>query len=82
MYIDKLVHEYKDRGLYINTLTTDDMNIDVERCGIKGSPTKVFKVESVVLASGGHQNVEATKAGLGELIDPLMTDHIFGAKGN
>jgi electron transfer flavoprotein beta subunit len=78
LYVDKLVHEYKERKLYINTLTTDDLNIDVNRCGLKGSPTKVFKVESVVLASGGHKKIEATKAGLGELIDQLMSDHIFG----
>ena len=78
LYIDKLVHEYKERRLYINTLTTDDMNIDVERCGLKGSPTKVYKVESVVLASNGHKKIEATKAGIGELVDQLMNDHIFG----
>ena len=78
LYVDKLVHEYKERGLYINTLTTDDMNIDVTRCGLKGSPTKVFKVESVVLASGGHKKIEATKSGIGELVDQLMSDHIFG----
>jgi electron transfer flavoprotein beta subunit len=78
LYIDKLVHEYKERRLYINTLTTDDMNIDVERCGLKGSPTKVYKVESVVLASNGHKKVEATKAGIGDLVDQLMNDHIFG----
>jgi len=78
LYIDKLVHEYKERGLFINTLTTDDMNIDIERCGLKGSPTKVYKVESVVLASNGHKKIEATKAGLGDLVDQLMNDHIFG----
>jgi electron transfer flavoprotein beta subunit len=78
LYIDKLIHEYKERGLYINTLTTDDMNIDIERCGLKGSPTKVYKVDSVVLASNGQKKIEGTKAGLGELVDQLMNDHIFG----
>ena len=78
LYIDKLVHEYKERRLYINTLTTDDMNINIERCGLKGSPTKVYKVESVVLASNGHKKIEASKNGLGDLVDQLMNDHIFG----
>jgi electron transfer flavoprotein beta subunit len=78
LYIDKLVHEYEERGLYIKTLTMDDLNLEVKRCGIKGSPTKVFKVESVVLGGGSHQMVEPTKAALGELIDQLMSDHIFG----
>jgi electron transfer flavoprotein beta subunit len=78
LYIDKLVHEYEERGLYIKTLTMDDLNLEVKRCGIKGSPTKVYKVESVVLGGGSQQKVEPTKAAIGELIDQLMSDHIFG----
>lgn len=78
LYVDKLVEEYTARNLYLNTLTTDEMNVDLERIGIKGSPTKVYKVESVVLAGGSHTNIEPTKAGIGSLIDQLMVDHIFG----
>ena len=78
LYIDKLVHEYEERGLYINTLTTDDIDVDIKRCGIKGSPTKVYKVESVVLGGGSQQKIKPTKAAFGELIDQLMSDHIFG----
>lgn len=78
LYIDKLVHEYKEKSLLINTLTTDDIDVDAERCGIKGSPTKVHKIESVVLAGGGHIKIEPTKAGLGSLVDQLTQDHIFG----
>ena len=78
LYIDKLVHEYKEKSLLINTLTTDDLDVDAERCGIKGSPTKVHKIESVVLAGGGHIKIEPTKAGLGSLVDQLTQDHIFG----
>ena len=76
--VDKLIHEYEERGLHIKTLTTDDLDVDVDRCGIKGSPTKVYKVESVVIGGGKHAKVEPTKAGLGELVDQLMADHIFG----
>lgn len=78
LYIDKLVHEYKERNLFIETFTMDDLKLDPERCGVKGSPTKVYKIESVVLAGGNHVKVESSKAGLGFLIDQLMADHIFG----
>jgi len=78
LYIDKLVHEYEEKGLLIKTLTTDDLDVDPERCGVKGSPTKVYKVESVVLAGGNHARVEPTKTALSGLIDQLMNDHIFG----
>jgi electron transfer flavoprotein beta subunit len=78
LYIDKLVNEYEERGLLIKTITTDDLDVDSDRIGIKGSPTKVYKVESVVLAGGNHTKVDPTKNGLSGLIDQLMTDHIFG----
>jgi electron transfer flavoprotein beta subunit len=78
LYADKLVHEYKEKKLLINTFTMDDLNIETDRCGINGSPTKVHKVESVVLKGGNQVKVEPTKAGLNNLIDQLMSDHIFG----
>lgn len=78
LYIDKLVYEYKSRSLFIPTLTTDDLNVDDVRCGIKGSPTKVHKVESVVLGGGAPIRIENTRTGLGILIDNLMEDHVLG----
>jgi electron transfer flavoprotein beta subunit len=78
LYIDKLVHEYETRSLFIHTLTMDDLKLDTERCGVHGSPTKVFKVESVVLSGGEHEKIEPTKVGLGKLVDKLMEDHILG----
>jgi len=65
LYIDSLKHEYEERGLFIPTFSADDLKVDESRCGIKGSPTKVHKVESVVLASGSQEIVEPTKEGIG-----------------
>jgi electron transfer flavoprotein beta subunit len=78
LYTDKLIHEYKEKNLLINTFTMDDLNLEIKRCGISGSPTKVHKVKSVVLKGGNHIKIEPTRAGLNTLIDQLMTDHIFG----
>ncbi|HBD10010.1 MAG TPA: electron transfer flavoprotein subunit beta [Syntrophobacteraceae bacterium] len=78
LYVDQLVHEFETRELFIKTMTMDDLKLDANRCGVAGSPTKVFKVESVVLSSGGQEMIEPTKAGLGRLIDKLMEDHILG----
>ncbi|MCE1189851.1 MAG: electron transfer flavoprotein subunit beta/FixA family protein [Ignavibacteria bacterium] len=78
LYIDQLKEEYITKNLYINTLTMDDLQLEVERCGVAGSPTKVHKVESVVLGGGSHEIFEPTKASIGTLIDKLMEDHIFG----
>ena len=78
LYTDKLQHEYEERGLFIPTLTMDELGLDPDRCGIKGSPTKVHKVDSVVLGGGNHIKVEPTREGLEKLIDQLLADHIFG----
>ncbi len=78
LYSDRLVHEAKAKNLFIQTFTTDDLDVEPDRCGIKGSPTKVHKIESVVLAGGDHVRIEPTKDGLGKLIDALARDHLFG----
>lgn len=78
LYIDKLVYEYKSRTLFIPTLTADDLHIDVARCGIKGSPTKVYAVESVVLGGSEPVRIDNTRAGMISLIDTLLEDRILG----
>ncbi len=76
--VEALVHEYESRSLLIETLTMDDLHLDPARCGVHGSPTKVYKVESVVLSSGDHEHIEPTRAGISRLVDKLFEDHILG----
>ena len=78
LYIDDLKHEYESKSLFIPTLTMDELNVAAERCGLHGSPTKVYKIESVILAGGEHVKIEPNKEGLSQLIDQLMDDHILG----
>ena len=78
LYIDQLKDEYVSKELYIQTLTMDDLKLDEVRCGVHGSPTKVHKIQSVVLAGGNHEMIEPSKEGMGILIDKLMEDHILG----
>ena len=78
LYIDDLKEEYISKSLFIETLTMDELAVDAKRCGMAGSPTKVYKVDSVVLAGGEHEKIEPTKDGMNKLVDKLMEDHIFG----
>jgi electron transfer flavoprotein beta subunit len=78
LYIDDLKDEYISKELYMDTFTLDDLEVEVERCGLAGSPTKVHKVDYVILAGGEHEQFEPSKEGMGLLVDKLMTDHIFG----
>jgi electron transfer flavoprotein beta subunit len=78
LYVDDLKEELIANNLYISTFTMDELDVEPERCGLSGSPTKVLKVESVVLAGGGHESIDATKEGMGHLVERLMADHILG----
>jgi len=78
LYIDRLKEEHIAKNLYIQTLTMDDLQLDITRCGIHGSPTKVHKVESVVLAGGNHETIPPTKEGMANLVAELMDNHILG----
>lgn len=78
LYVDELKDEYISKSLFIETFTMDELDVEQERCGLHGSPTKVHKVESVVLGGGEHIRIEPTKDGMNELVDKLLDDHIFG----
>lgn len=78
LYLDKLTEEHRSRHIFIETFSADDLAVDAERCGLKGSPTRVYKIESVVLAGRERENVEPTRDGLARLVDALYHDHILG----
>jgi electron transfer flavoprotein beta subunit len=78
LYVDKLIEDYRQRRLYIDTFTADDLEIVPERCGLKGSPTRVYKIDSVVLAGRDRQTIEPTREGLTGLVDTLLKDHVLG----
>jgi electron transfer flavoprotein beta subunit len=76
--IDALVKEYENKGRYIRTLSRDDLGVELERCGLQGSPTKVHKVYSVVLTGEGYEQVPPTGEGIGKLLDSLIEERFFG----
>lgn len=78
LYSDKLLDEYKSRNLFIPTFTIEDLDVESGRCGLSGSPTRVYKIESVVLAGRDRQNIPPTREGLTHLVETLVRDHILG----
>jgi len=67
--------ELEARGLLIPELTADSIRIDLAMCGAAGSPTKVKKIESVVLTSREQKRVEPTQEGVRALIRELIAEH-------
>ena len=68
----------KSKGLWIQELSAADVNANIERIGLKGSPTKVKKIESVVLQGSDFKNIEPTNDGVNNLIHELIEDHTLG----
>jgi electron transfer flavoprotein beta subunit len=66
-----------DRGLQITVWNAADIGADPSRVGLAGSPTKVLKIHSVVLASEGSQTFENSDSGLSELIRELVHDYVL-----
>ncbi len=65
-------------GLLIHEWSAKDVDADVERIGLKGSPTKVKAIMSVVLTASEAKKVAPTEAGVAELIHELIADHTLG----
>ncbi len=68
----------KEKGLWIQELTAEDVGADIERIGLKGSPTKVKKIQSVVLTGADFKNIDPTEVGVNSLIHELIEDHTLG----
>jgi electron transfer flavoprotein beta subunit len=54
------------------------INADPLQCGLSGSPTKVKKIDSVVLTAADIRYIDPGEAGISELIHGLIADHTFG----
>ncbi|OGV18509.1 MAG: electron transfer flavoprotein subunit beta [Lentisphaerae bacterium GWF2_38_69] len=68
----------RSKNLWIHEWDAAKINADVNRIGLKGSPTKVKKIESVVLKAGKVVSIEPSEAGINGLIRELIEDHTLG----
>lgn len=64
-------------GQKIPVWTAADVGADEDKVGLHGSPTKVLKIESVVLGAGQSKEIPATQEGINALIQELAQDYIL-----
>ncbi|MDD3155452.1 MAG: electron transfer flavoprotein subunit beta/FixA family protein [Victivallaceae bacterium] len=76
--IDEDIESLRAKNLLIHEYTAADVNAEVSRIGLAGSPTKVKNIMSVVLTGGEAKSVDPTPAGVSELIHELISDHTLG----
>jgi electron transfer flavoprotein beta subunit len=68
----------KTAGLLIEQWDLDDIKADLRWCGMSGSPTKVHRVQSIVLTKEGFTPVEPNEKAVGQMIHELIKDHTLG----
>jgi electron transfer flavoprotein beta subunit len=72
------VEQLKNDGLLIEQWDLDDIKADLRWCGVTGSPTKVHRVQSIVLTKDGFTAIEPTEAGVHKMVHELIVDHTLG----
>ncbi len=65
------------RGLLIQQWDLTALNADLTWCGRSGSPTKVHRIQSVVLAAKESKTIAATEEGVAGMIHELLQDKII-----
>ncbi len=66
-----------EKGLLLKQWNLDDIDADLTWCGQSGSPTKVHRIQSVVLAAKQSRQIEPNEAGITNMIHELITDKII-----
>lgn len=64
--------------LHISELSAQDVNVEDTRVGLAGSPTKVKKIDNVVLAHKESKRFGAGELEIDALVKELVSNHIIG----
>ncbi|MCB9849308.1 MAG: electron transfer flavoprotein subunit beta/FixA family protein [Phycisphaerales bacterium] len=72
------VEKLKMAGQLIEQWNLDDIAADLQWCGLAGSPTKVHRVQSIVLTKEGFTEVPPTEDAIRTMIHELIVDHTLG----
>jgi electron transfer flavoprotein beta subunit len=72
-------HLYDSRPfLNIREITVSDIKAEPEQLGLSGSPTKVKKIENVVLQAKDAKLLTAADEGINDLMRELIESHVIG----
>jgi electron transfer flavoprotein beta subunit len=74
----KRLEQLRMKGLLIEQWDMDDLKADLQWCGMAGSPTKVHRVQSIVLTKEGFTAVEPTEPAVRKMIHELIEDRTLG----
>ena len=72
--VDQRCNLLDKKGLLIKQWDLDFLESDLNWCGRSGSPTKVHRIQSVVLAAKESKDVEPNEQGISDMIHELIKD--------
>lgn len=76
--IPKKIEELKGRNLLIPIWGADEINVDLTYVGLRGSPTRVDKIHSVVLKSSQFRRIDVNPESIQQMLQELKEEHILG----
>ncbi|MDD5135532.1 MAG: electron transfer flavoprotein subunit beta/FixA family protein [Phycisphaerae bacterium] len=68
------IDQLQDKGLLIKQWNLDFLEADLQWCGRDGSPTKVHRIQSVVLTVRESKSVEPTDQGISDMVHELIIE--------
>jgi len=83
----EITNEYDDyteltnlesKGLLIEEWSASNLDVEEENIGLKGSPTKVKNIESVVLSVKDSKTISPEQEGIDSIMKELINKHIIG----
>jgi len=69
------IERLRAQRLLMDQWDLDDIDADLAWCGIAGSPTKVHRVQSIVLTKEGYVEIPPSEDGVRRLVHELIVDH-------
>jgi electron transfer flavoprotein beta subunit len=75
--IERKYSMLEDKNLLIKQWDLDFLEADLTWCGRSGSPTKVHRIQSVVLAAKESKEIEPSDRGISGMIHELIEDKII-----
>lgn len=76
--VDAVCKTLDSKGLLIQQWNLDFLGADLQWCGRDGSPTKVHRIQSVVLTAKETKSIEPTQPAIESMVHELIVDHTIG----
>jgi len=76
--VEKYCARLQEKGLLIEQWDLDFLEADLTWCGRNGSPTKVHRIQSVVLKGGDYKEYPPSDEGINDMVASLIKDHTIG----